>query len=102
MRCLPSFSSSSGFGGLSFELPINIFNDVAENRDARSHQASDQQSLYRSLEDRASVFIVKRRRILRQLIMGNRNQPSKLVQENNLARLVCRRNGLRMFDRRLL
>src|ERR1022692_3615913 len=58
------------------------------------------QGLYGSLKNRAAHLVAKLwRGVLWQSIMGNRNQSPELVQKHDLARLVCRTHGLRMFDR---
>jgi len=102
-RRLPLFFPFLGFGGPLLKLPVHLLHDIAKHRNPRGHQASDQQSLYSSLEDQAFLLVAKLwSRILRQLIMGNRNQSSELVQENNLARLVCRRDRFCVLNGRRL
>jgi len=100
VRQLPLLSPFLGLGPL-FEFAIDLLYHVAQYCDASCEQTSNQQRLYGGLENRAFASVAESWcRILRQLIMGNRNQSPEFVEEYDLARLVCCSQRLRVHDSR--
>jgi len=95
------FSPSRLPGGCVFELAIHFLDEIIEDRNSSGEEIFDQQRFYGCLKKRGFATVTKFwRRIPGQLVMGDRNERSKSVQEHNLAGLVRDRYRFRALDRR--